>query len=86
MKTTEGRILDKDFEEQINSGIHEAHKQLNSNIHQAHRQLDSNIHEAKKYMQKKQSMIEDAVSEHPFEYVLGAFVGGLILGALISKK
>lgn len=71
----EGRILDKDFEDNINSSIHEAH-----------RHLDSNINEAHKYISKKQSMIEHAVSEHPFEFVLGAFVGGIVLGSLISKK
>jgi ElaB/YqjD/DUF883 family membrane-anchored ribosome-binding protein len=63
-KTIEGRLLDKDFEDQINA----------------------NINEAQKYMQKKQSMIEDAVSEHPFEFVIGAFLGGVLIGALLSKK
>ncbi len=63
-KTMEGRILDKEFEDHINS----------------------NINEAQKYVQKKQSMVEDAVSEHPFEFVIGAFVGGLLIGTLLSKK
>jgi len=60
----EGRILDKDFEDQINS----------------------NINEAQKFVQKKQSMIEDAIGGHPFEFVLGSFIGGLLVGALLSKK
>ena len=74
-KMSEGRILDKDFEDQINS-----------NIHEAHRQIDSNIYGAQKYMQKKQSMIEDAVGKHPFEFVIGSFVGGILIGALLSRK
>ncbi|HLC93314.1 MAG TPA: hypothetical protein VJH23_06435 [archaeon] len=75
MKITEGRILDKDFENQINSGIGEAQRQINSNIS-----------EAQKYVHKQQSMVEGAVSEHPFEFVLGAFVGGILLGSLLTKK
>lgn len=74
-KIVNGRILDKQFEEHLNSNITEAHKQINANIG-----------EAQKYVQKKQSMVEDAVSERPFEFVIGAFLGGLIIGALISKK
>ena len=74
-KMMEGRILDKQFEDQINANIGEAHKQINANLGEAH-----------KYMKKKQSMVEDAVSERPFEFVIGAFIGGLLIGALLSKK
>ena len=74
-KMTEGRILDEDFEEQINSNMNDAKMRINSNIHGA-----------QEYMQKKQSIIENAVSERPFEFVIGAFLGGLLIGALISKK
>ncbi|MEK6821538.1 MAG: hypothetical protein AABY11_04025 [archaeon] len=42
--------------------------------------------DAHKYMKKKQSMVENAVNERPFEFVIGAFLGGLLIGALISKK
>lgn len=48
--------------------------------------INANISGAHKYVRQKQSMIENAVSERPFEFVIGAFIGGLILGALISKK
>lgn len=74
-KMMEGRILDKDFEEQ-----------LNSNISDAQKYVQSNVEGAQKFVQKKQSMIENAVSERPFEFVIGAFIGGLLIGTLISKK
>ncbi|MDP2666621.1 MAG: hypothetical protein Q8P05_03925 [Candidatus Diapherotrites archaeon] len=74
-KMVEGRILDKHFEEQINSNLDDARKQINANVHGAHT-----------YVKKKQSMVEHAVSERPFEFVIGAFLGGLLIGALISKK
>ncbi|MEK6902122.1 MAG: hypothetical protein AABX02_00845 [archaeon] len=64
VKTIEGRILDKDLEEQIHSKMSGAHQ----------------------YVQQKQSMIENAVAERPFEFVIGAFLGGLLIGALLSKK
>ena len=51
-KMNEGRILDRDFEENINSRISEAHSQINSNMADAH-----------KYMQRQQAGIEDAVRE-----------------------
>lgn len=63
-KTMEGRLLDKDFEDQINA----------------------NIGEVQKYIATKQSSIENAVSAHPFEFVIGAFVGGILIGALLSRK
>lgn len=71
----DGRILDKQFEEHINANLNEAHKQINANIG-----------EAQKYVRQKQSIVEEAVSERPFEFVIGAFLGGLLIGALISKK
>lgn len=49
-------------------------------------QIHSNISGAHKFVQQKQSMVETAISERPFEFVIGAFLGGLLIGALISKK
>lgn len=74
-KMVNGRILDKQFEEQIHSNLSEAQGQINENIGKAH-----------KYAREKQSMVEDAISERPFEFIIGAFVGGLLIGALISRK
>lgn len=49
-------------------------------------QINANISGAHKFVQQKQSMVENAISERPFEFVIGAFLGGLLIGALLSKK
>ena len=41
---------------------------------------------AKKMAMEKQEEMAEKVREKPIEWVAGAFVAGLIIGALISKK
>lgn len=49
-------------------------------------ELNANLKAARNTLAEKQAQFEEVVSAHPFEFVIGAFVGGLILGALLAKK
>jgi hypothetical protein len=40
---------------------------------------------AEKYISKKNDDVEGAIKAHPKSFVLGAFLGGLVLGLLVSK-
>lgn len=50
------------------------------------KEITASAKEAHQYAREKQSQFEEMVSERPFEFVIGAFVGGLLIGALLSKK
>ena len=69
-----GRILDKDFEAGISnraSGFR--------------RDAQENINKAQKYAYGKNDEFAAMVNEHPKSFVLGAFIGGVVLGTLLGK-
>ena len=69
------RILDREFEESL-------HHKADELKHEAERDLAI----ARKYAGEGKDKLEAAVKAHPFAFVLGAFVGGVLLGSLISKR
>ena len=68
------RILDKDFEEGISNRAGKFQKDA-----------QRNIDNAQKYVHRKDDEFTAMVSEHPKSFVVGAFVGGVVLGALLAK-
>jgi hypothetical protein len=73
-KERDGRILDKDFEEGFTNKASEIREELRDDIAKA-----------QKYAYGKNDEFEAMVSDHPKAFVIGSFVGGFILGALLSK-
>ncbi len=69
------RVLDKDFEEKIGEKAGEVRAAARKDIAMA-----------EKYVEMGKQDFESKVKDHPTAFVLGAFVGGLILGALLSKR
>ena len=69
-----GRILDKGFEEGFTNKAREFQKEA-----------QNDINKAQKYVYGKNDEFEAMVSEHPKAFVLGAFLGGIIIGTLLSK-
>ena len=41
---------------------------------------------AKDMVQARQKGFEDSVSDKPYQWIAGAFIGGLILGKLMSRR
>jgi hypothetical protein len=69
-----GRILDKDFEAGFTDKADEFQKQA-----------QEGITKAQKYAYTKNDEFAAMVNEHPKSYVLGAFIGGVLLGTLLGK-
>jgi len=70
-----GRVLDEDFEGDIKKRAGMAVDTARSDVEMAERMA----------MMKKEKF-EEMVRERPLAFVMGAFVGGIIIGALISKR
>lgn len=70
-----GRILDKGFENDINKGISNLQKDAQNSIDQA-----------QTYVYQKNDDAEFMIREHPKSFVLGAFMGGILVGTLLSKR
>ena len=69
------RMLDKDMEEEIRRMVS---KQI-ADSKEALMRTGNMIHE-------QQKSFEGSVSERPYEWILGAFVAGLILGKLMDRR
>lgn len=69
-----GRILDKDFEDGITNRAGELQ-----------REAQADINRAQKFAYQKNDEVEAVIREHPKAFVLGSFIGGVALGALITK-
>lgn len=48
--------------------------------------INNNINAAKKYIGEQHANVGTAVQDHPYEFILGAFVGGILLGTLLGKR
>ena len=68
------RILDKDFEKGITNRASEIRKEAQRDITMA-----------QKYAYEKNNEVEAMIKEHPKAFVLGSFIGGVALGALLAR-
>jgi ElaB/YqjD/DUF883 family membrane-anchored ribosome-binding protein len=69
------RIIDKDLEDEIKRVVN---KQITESK-EALMRTGNIIHE-------KQKGFEDSVSDRPYEWLLGAFAAGLIIGKLMDRR
>jgi ElaB/YqjD/DUF883 family membrane-anchored ribosome-binding protein len=64
-------------------------KQINKTLNDLSAKIDQKIDELSKSIEKtlgeKQEYVEGKISENPFAYVAGAFVGGVIVGYVMSR-
>jgi ElaB/YqjD/DUF883 family membrane-anchored ribosome-binding protein len=67
----------------------EESKQIHKTINDLSIKMDHKIEELTKSIEKtlgeKQEYVEGKISENPFAYVAGAFVGGVIVGYVMSR-
>ncbi|VVC71813.1 Uncharacterised protein [uncultured archaeon] len=70
-----GRVLDEDFE-----------GEMKKKAMMAADMAKSDVMMAEKFAVAKKEKFEEMVKEHPLAFVMGAFVGGIVVGALISKR
>ena len=81
-----GRILDKDFEEGITNRAGEFQKGITGRMDEIQKEAQNDITMAQKYAYEKNDEVEALIREHPKSYVAGAFIGGVALGALLSRR
>ena len=64
-------------------------KQINKTLNDLSAKIDSKIEEINKSINKtlgdKQEYAEGKINENPLAYVAGAFVGGVIIGYVMSR-
>jgi len=79
------RILDKDFENGIVRGAEEFRRDTQKGMKEFQRDAQTGIDGAQKYTHQKNDEVEALIREHPKSYVLGSFIGGVLLGTLLSR-
>ena len=84
-KDKHGRVLDKDFEKGITNRAGEFRKEIRGDILKAQKMAQDDINKAQKYAYAKNDEVEAMIKEHPKSFVLGSFIGGFVLGALVAK-
>ena len=50
------------------------------------RMIESRIDDAKNYAYESKDKFDVLVADHPLAFVVGAFVGGLLVGKMLSNK
>ena len=64
-------------------------KQINKTLNDLSVKIDNKIEELTKSIEKtlgeKQEYVEGKINENPLAYVAGAFVGGVIMGYVMSR-
>jgi len=64
-------------------------KQINKTLNDLSVKMDQKIEELTKSIEKtlgeKQEYVEGKINENPLAYVAGAFVGGVIMGYVMSR-
>lgn len=70
-----GRVLDEDFESEMK-------KKAGMAVDTARHDVEM----AERFAAQKREKFEEMVKEHPLAFVLGAFIGGVVVGAMISKR
>jgi len=67
----------------------EESKQINKKLNDLNVKMDTKIEELTKSIGKtlgeKQEYVEGKINENPFAYMAGAFVGGVIVGYVMSR-
>lgn len=71
------RILDQEFEETIKKEFPKKFEEIKGKAEAAVKKIKAG--EGKEYL-------EESVKKHPFAFVAGAFLGGLLLGSLLSRR
>ncbi|MFA6213728.1 MAG: hypothetical protein WC717_00425 [Candidatus Micrarchaeia archaeon] len=83
--TKNGRILDKEFEDGITGRAGELQREAQAGISRAQAGAQSGINRAQSYAYEKNDEVEAMIKEHPKAFVLGSFIGGVALGALLGR-
>lgn len=63
--------LEKDVREKLDKGVREAKAALDS---------------TKKVIVEREEQVADKIREHPIEWVAGAFLAGMIVAKLLSRR
>ena len=48
--------------------------------------LNARVNELSKMLEEKKGLTEEKIKENPYAYLMGAFIGGLIVGFMMSRK
>ncbi len=48
--------------------------------------LKAKVDELSRLLEEKKGLTEEKIKENPYAYLMGAFVGGLILGFMLSRR
>ena len=79
------RILDKDFEKGITNRAGGLQREAQRDITTARKEAQEGITRAQNYAYEKNNEVEAMIKEHPKSFVLGSFIGGVALGALLAR-
>jgi ElaB/YqjD/DUF883 family membrane-anchored ribosome-binding protein len=69
------RIIDKDLEDHLRGMVD---KQV--------RESKETLMNARNMIQEKQRGLEESVDQKPYHYIAGAFLAGIVLGALLTRR
>jgi len=70
----------------LSTRIDELCNLIKENNEKTQRRIKQEIEELSKKMKIQKESAEEKIKQEPLKYVIGAFIGGLLAGLLISKR
>ncbi len=50
------------------------------------RMIERNVEDAKHYLHETKEKFDHLVADHPLLFVAGAFIGGILIGKMLTEK
>lgn len=71
---------------EVSEAEKKAEEEKKTDVEKTIEALNARVNELSKMLEEKKGLTEEKIKENPYAYLMGAFIGGLILGFMMSRK